>query len=214
MWKAQEKLPKSASHPGAGKSPIPRPLPWQNWEGDPGVRALHPPRLPIPSTMLKGAFVQLQAPQVGGRFIHTHPCFTPRLGCFFPGAAVSPSLCDAGLRVASATGAWGCGWGSTPSWDPFGMFAWGLVIPLAADLHVPSKTHGRAFCWVCAGLRQAWWKCKIGVCRAGARVAQGVGSGRKYLASRFHPRDAPLQLLSIAQPGYYCPAITAGTINY
>lgn len=36
----------------------------------------------------------------------------------------------------------------------------------------------------------------------------------RYLAPGFHLRDAPLQVLCIAQPGYYCLAITASTVNY
>lgn len=77
------------------------------------------------------------------------------------------------------------------------MFPWDLVILLAMDQHILSKN--MQLCVL------------LGICRSEARMVEMQnGCGWEV----FNPRDTPWQLLSIAQPGYYCPAINAGTINY
>lgn len=160
MWKVQEKCVSSWSwevlHPHT--------ILWQNWEGDPGVLALHPPWLPIPGTALKGAFVRLQAPQVGGRFIP--PPLPLGWDAFSQGLQLA---CRYGMRACGSPwqpGPGDAGWRLTQSWDTFGMFAWGLVILFAMDWHVPSKTCSHAVCWVRAASWQVRWKCKIGACVA------------------------------------------------
>lgn len=50
---------------------------------------------------------------------------------------------------------------------------------------------------------QDWCMCGIG-CPVRVQVP----------GARVSPQGAPLQVLCIAQPGYYCLAITASTINY
>lgn len=129
MWKAQEKLPKSASCPRAGKSSIHRTLLWQNWEGDPGVLVLcfhhhHPP--PIPGTALKGAFVQLRAPQVGGHFIPPLP-FPLGWDAFSQGPSLARRYATQACGSPQQRGPGDAGWGLTPSRDPFGMFVRGLA---------------------------------------------------------------------------------------
>lgn len=163
MWKAQEKLPKNASHPRAGKSSVPRPLPWQNQEGDPAVLALHPPppRLPIPVTALKGAFVRAPEPH---RWVGASSPPPSPLGwdAFFPrGRRRWPVATRRGLAGRLGNGGLGMKVGGQPHPGTLlGYLPQGLVIPLAAGWHVPSKTRSRAFCWVRAGPRQAWWQCK------------------------------------------------------
>lgn len=160
------------------------------------------PRLPIPGTALKGAFVWLQAPQVGGHFI------PPPLPLGWDAFSQGPQLaCCYGMQACGSPwqrGPGDAGWRSTQSWDTFGMFAWALVILLAMDRHVPSKTCSHTVCWVHDASWQAWWKCKIGAC-----VAQSVRSGCRYLASGFHPKvcsiAASLRCTArLLLPGNYC----------
>lgn len=76
-----------------------------------------------------------------------------------------------------------------------------LVILLAMDQHIPSKICSSVF-----------------VCFAGYVLVRGKNGGiAKWVWAGeqvFNHRDTPWQLLSIAQPGCYCPAINAGAINY
>lgn len=165
MWKAQEKLPKSASCPRAGKSSIHRTLLWQNWEGDPGVLVLcfhHHPPPPHPWYGTQRGFCPAPSP-TGGWALHSPPSLPPGLGCFFPGAVVGPSLCNTGLRVASATGAWGCRLGVDPITGPFWDVCPGTgtypakrtVACFAGYVLVPGKRDGNAKS-ACAVLVHTW----------------------------------------------------------
>lgn len=164
MWKAQEKLPKSASHPRGGKSSIRRPLLWQNWEADPGVLALSPrPAFPSLVWHSKGLLSSSEPHRwVGASF---PPSLTLGLGCFFPGAVVGPSLCDAGLWVASATGAWGCRLGVNPITGPFWDVCPGAGDPACqGPARMMEMQNQRVPCWCTHGTG----------CRVGMQVP-GIG---------------------------------------
>lgn len=134
----------------------------------------------------------------GGWALHSaptpHPRLTPGLACFFPGAAVGLSLCDAGLEVPLATGAWGCRLGSTPSRDPFGMFAQRPAIschglsctqqntwlPFTGYMPVSGKHGGNA---KCAALVHAWHRVQ----------GQGVGTWHQgFNPGMLHRSISPL----------------------